>query len=225
MIHRLLALLLLAAACGKSAAPAPAPQAHVEALSHEHQHHAQHAHAEHAEHTEHQHQVLPGTVPSPNSLYQLQATLRDQDGQSLGLDHFRGHIVLVGMFYSSCTNICPMLVARAKSLREQLDPEARKQVKVMLVSLDPKRDDPAALKALARTHQVDEPSWRFSAGSEDATREIAAALGIRYREMAGGEINHTPVLAVLDGEGNVRSRTEDFGDSSQLLAALIQLTK
>jgi protein SCO1/2 len=208
-------LLLLAAGCSKALAPAPPAETHAEVASHDH---VQHAHA-------HEHQLLPGAEPSANSLYQLQAALRDQDGDTIGLDHFRGHVVLTGMFYSSCTNICPMLVARVKTLEQQLDPEARKQVKVLLVSLDPARDDPAALKRLATTHAVDQPSWRFVVGSEDTTREIAAALGIRYRGMASGEINHTPVLAVLDAEGNVQSRTEDFGDAAPLLAAMVKLAK
>lgn len=214
-----LCLLLLAAACTKGAAPAPhthpdpAPPSTPPALHN------------HAPGHEHDHQLLPGAEPSSTSIYQLQAALRDQDGQSIGLDHFRGQIVLMGMFYSSCTNICPMLVGRVKSLQEQLDPDARKLVKVLLVSLDPARDNPEALKRLAATHGVDQPSWRFTVGSEDATREIAAALGIRYRELTGGEINHTPVIAVLDAEGNVRTRTEDFGDSAPLMAALVKLSE
>lgn len=213
MNRMLMSLLLVAAGCSKALAPAPPSPAAPVAASHEHPHHV------------HEHPLLPAAEPSANSLYQLQVALRDQDGQSIGLDHFRGHVVLTGMFYSSCTSICPMLVARTKALQEQLDPEARKQVKVLLVSLDPARDDPAALKRLATTHAVDQPSWRFTVGSEDATREIAAALGVRYRGMASGEINHTPVLAVLDADGNVQSRTEDFGDSGPLLAAMVKLAK
>ena len=36
-------------------------------------------------------------------------------------------------------------------------------------------------------------------------------LGIRYRELADGEFNHTSALVLLDSQGRVLARTERMG--------------
>ena len=42
-------------------------------------------------------------------------------------------------------------------------------------------------------------------------RKLAALLGIRYRQLADGEFNHTSVLILLDAEGRILARTEKLG--------------
>ena len=44
-------------------------------------------------------------------------------------------------------------------------------------------------------------------------RKLAGVLGIRYRELADGEFNHTSALVLLDAEGRVLARTEKLGAS------------
>ena len=50
--------------------------------------------------------VAPAEARGP-SIYELGSTLRDEKGQTRGLDAFRGHPVLVTMFYGSCATACP----------------------------------------------------------------------------------------------------------------------
>jgi protein SCO1 len=50
------------------------------------------------------------------------------------------------------------------------------------------------------------------ASADDRTvRQIAALLGIRYRELEGGGFNHTSVLILIDAEGRVVVRTGKMG--------------
>jgi cytochrome oxidase Cu insertion factor (SCO1/SenC/PrrC family) len=49
--------------------------------------------------------------PRADSIYELSAVLVDQGGTRVGLDLFRGHPVLISMFYASCGDACPLLVA------------------------------------------------------------------------------------------------------------------
>ena len=44
-----------------------------------------------------------------------------------------------------------------------------------------------------------------------AAPPLAGVLGVRYRELADGEFNHTSALILLDAEGRVLARTEKMG--------------
>ncbi|MCL4235530.1 MAG: SCO family protein [Deltaproteobacteria bacterium] len=142
------------------------------------------------------------------SLYALEKKLVDQRGTSIGLDVYRGHPVLVTMFFGHCRDVCPMQAARIKAAIDSLGTEERKPLRVLMISLDPSRDTPPALATLAKTYGVDTPDWTFATASEDDVREIAAALGIRYVRLPDGSFNHSAVVTLLDEGGVIRGRAD-----------------
>ena len=143
---------------------------------------------------------------APN-LYDLEVALVDHTGKSVKLDTFRGHPVVISMFYGTCTSACPLLVAKIKGLEAKLSAKARKNVRVLLVSFDPERDTPPALEKLAASFSVD-ARWVLARTGPESVRELAAALGIRYRFLSSGMIDHSSVLTVLDGAGAISMRVE-----------------
>lgn len=142
------------------------------------------------------------------SLYDLEMSLTDQDSRPLGLDVFDGKPVLITMFYGSCPYACPLLISDIKRVLAELPPDARREARVLLVSFDPERDTPVKLKQLARAHGVDQAAWRFTRADAEQVRELAAVLGIKYRKLASGAINHSSVITLLDRQGRVRERLE-----------------
>ena len=63
--------------------------------------------------------------------------------------------------------------------------------------------------------------WVLTAAEDDAARELAAALGIKYRALDSGEFFHTSVLTILDDTGRPRARVEGLGRGHDaVLAAL-----
>jgi len=42
-------------------------------------------------------------------------------------------------------------------------------------------------------------------------RSVAAVLGIRYRQLADGEFNHSSMLVLVDANGRILARTEKIG--------------
>jgi protein SCO1/2 len=53
-------------------------------------------------------------------------------------------------------------------------------------------------------------------------RELAALLGVRYRQLPDGEISHSPVIVLLDQEGVVAQRMENAADDpAPLMAAVV----
>ena len=151
--------------------------------------------------------ALPAGDATKASLYDLELRLVDHAGRKVKLDLFRGQPVLISMFYGTCTTACPLLVAKVKKLEAKLSPGAKAGVRVLLVSFDPVRDTPKALEKLAGTFGLD-ARWRLAQASEDSVRTLAAALGIRYRFLSDGTLNHSSLLTLLDGEGTVAARIE-----------------
>lgn len=149
---------------------------------------------------------LPG-----DSVYLLQDGFSDQAGKPFRLAERRGKPQLVSMFYTSCRYVCPLIVDSAKGIEHALSPAERARLGILLVSMDPARDDTAALASIARKRKLDPARWTLARTEAAGVRRIAALLGVRYRALADGEFNHTSALVLLDGEGRVLARTERLG--------------
>ena len=151
-------------------------------------------------------QAAPTPLP-PDSVYRLDAPLIDQGGQRLLLADKRGRAQLVVMFYTSCRFICPTTIDTVLDLDQKLTPGERARMGVLMISLDPQRDDPAALKATATTRQLDLTRWTLAQPRPGDLRALAGVLGVRYRPLADGEINHTGQLVLIDAEGRIVARS------------------
>lgn len=160
-----------------------------------------------------------GRVEHGASLYLLDAELTDQDGRKVKLADFRGQPVLISMFYGYCPYACPMLMAKLKRLEAALTPEARASVRVVLVSLDPARDTPESLKKLAQAHGVDASRWRLLWTREENVQELAAVLGIKYRALPNGQMNHSSVITLLDREGTIDQRLDGLDQEADALVS------
>lgn len=160
------------------------------------------------------------------SLYDLQAPLRDENDERVGLDVYRGHPVVVAMFYGTCPHACPMLVSDVKRLEASLDPTTRADVRFLLVSLDPERDTPETLHKVADLRKLDTQRWKLASVPAENVREIAAALGVKYKKLDDGEFHHSSVVTLLDRDGNLAMRVEGLGeDVSPMTAKLTTLAK
>lgn len=159
------------------------------------------------------------TLP-PDSIYQLQAPLTDQDGRNLGLDFNRGAPLLVSMFYASCDGVCPMIFQTLKLSLAALPEADAARLKLLLISFDPARDSPTQLKLSAQTHGCD-ARWTLARSDEAYTRQIAALLGVQYRRLASGEFNHSSLIELLDAQGRIVARSTRLGSPDPaLLSAL-----
>lgn len=170
------------------------------------------------------HEEMPaGEAATAASIYELDLDLRAQNGQIVELSVHRGHPVLVSMFYASCPQACPMLIQKLQAIEAKLDPAARADLRVVMVSFDPERDDPAALTQLATRHGLDD-RWTLASVPEAQVRDLSAVLGIRYRQLPDGEFNHSSVITLLDADGRPIERLDGPGAPDEaLVAALARL--
>lgn len=161
-----------------------------------------------------------GPLPQ-DSVYQLPVSAVDQTGAPAALDRHRGHPVILSMFYASCPTACPMLINDVKAFLGGLSPAEQAELRVVLVSLDPDRDDPAALQQAMERHGLDPARWTLLRTAPGDVRAVAAALGVQYRAAPGGQMNHSTILTLLDPNGRPLARHEGLGrDPAPLRDAL-----
>jgi protein SCO1/2 len=156
--------------------------------------------------------AVMAAMPLPqDSVYQLEDSFTAQDGKPFTLASRRGRPQLVAMFYTSCRYVCPLIIDSGLGVDRALTPAERARLQVLLVSLDPARDDVAALASVANKRKLDPARWTLARTEKPGVRKAASLLGVRYRELADGEFNHTSALVLLDAEGRVLARTEKLG--------------
>lgn len=164
--------------------------------------------------------VARADAPS-DSIYHLDVALTDQSGVSRELDLYRGHPVLVTMFYGSCPMACPLLIDTIRSVERAAAPAEREQLRVLLISIDPEHDTVAKLQTLATDRKLDTKRWTLVRTDAANVRKIAAVLGIQYRKLPDGSYNHSSIVTLLTPEGEIALQSSVLGRADpELLAAI-----
>lgn len=148
---------------------------------------------------------------APDSLYRLEVDLHGHQGAQGSLDLNAGAYTLVTMFYGSCPHVCPMIISTMQEAEKTLTGEQRASLRVLMVSLDSKRDTPESLAKVAEERHVDSSRWTLASASAMDVRKVAAVLGIRFRELPDGAFNHTSEMILLDPAGLEVTRSDKLG--------------
>lgn len=160
--------------------------------------------------------ALGKVTPLPaDSVYQRSVVLTNQQGRKADWATRRGRPQLVTMFYTSCKFMCPLLVDSGKAVQKNLTPAQRARVDLLYISMDPDRDSPKALAAVASQRKLDPARWTLAQPAASDVRSIAGLLGVRYRRLQDGEFNHTSVLLLLDADGRIVARTDKMGSQPE----------
>ncbi len=162
---------------------------------------------------------LEGPLPD-TSIYQLESRWKTQAGADATLQDFRGEPVLVTMFFGSCKTACPTLIADMKRVEKALGDTP--DVKFVLITFDPERDTPEALKGLEEKFELDPERWTFLHGDPMDIREVAAVLGVQYREVSDGQFTHTNRMSVLDRNGRVVAKVDGLKQPVDALVAQLK---
>ncbi len=97
----------------------------------------------------------------PNALF------RDQDNKEVRFydDMIKGKQVMIVMMYTGCETYCPLTTKIMVDLHHNaLAHRMGKDLFMVNISLTPEVDDPATLKAYAKTHGALLPGWSFLTG-------------------------------------------------------------
>lgn len=133
------------------------------------------------------------TAPAP------ELGLVDQHGRRISLASFRGRPVVLTFVFGHCQTLCPLVVETIKRAQPGTAPS-----EVLLVTLDPWRDTPSALPAIARQWKIPENFHVLSSKSADAVLSVARAYGVPFeRNEKSGDIVHPGLVFLIDAEGRL----------------------
>jgi protein SCO1/2 len=141
--------------------------------------------------------------------------LVDQSGVELTLEAFRGRPVLVTFAYAHCATVCPAIVAEVARARQTLGDAAPE---ALIFTLDPWRDPPARLRAIAERWRLDDQTHLLSGPPEAVERALNAWRVPRARNTKTGDISHPAIVYVVDGDGRIRYAVS--GEAGAIAAAV-----
>ncbi len=148
------------------------------------------------------------------SIYNLPSKWENQNGQTIEMKDLKGKVLVMVMIYTSCKSACPRLVADMRNIESRLSNQVKKNVKLVLVSIDPKIDTPQRLYQFAKDNQMAGDQWVFLRSSEENTREFAAVLAVNYKKIAPMDFSHSNIISVFNAQGELAFQQEGLGVNS-----------
>ncbi len=131
--------------------------------------------------------------------------LQNYNGQNFSLSSLRGKVVLLYFGYTNCPDECPLTMAHLKLAIDQLGASAQ-DVRVLMVTTDPKRDTPQVLRAWLMKFS---PDFIGLSGTSDQLAQVWRDYGVTVED---GGATHSYFVYVIDRSGNFR---ETFLPDSQ----------
>lgn len=155
----------------------------------------------------------------------LEFQLVDETGREVTAEDYRGEVLLLFFGFTSCPDICPTTLARLSSVRRGLPDELASRLRILFVSVDPKRDSPADLAAYTDA---------FGEGITGLTGDMKAlrALNRRYRVTFGYgeadaegnyEVSHSGAVFAFGPDGAARLLIRDRDSREAVMADLRRL--
>ncbi|HEX7091326.1 MAG TPA: SCO family protein [Longimicrobiales bacterium] len=147
---------------------------------------------------------VPGAPPVRLDRPAPPLALVDQHGAERTLEEFRGRPVLVTFAFGHCETVCPLLVRDVLEAQALLRAEPGAPVPaVLVVTVDPWRDTPARLPALARAWRAGE-DVAILGGDIARVEAVLDAWGVaRDRDPRTGDVAHAALVYVVDGAGRI----------------------
>jgi protein SCO1/2 len=141
--------------------------------------------------------------------------LEDAAGRPVTLASQRGRYVLVTFLYTHCPDVCPLIAQNLNLALRKLGPD-RSKVRVLAVSVDPKGDTAADVRAYAkRLHLL--PQFRYLIGSRAQLEKTWVAWRVQAVKSGPDLVDHVAYTALVDPRGKERVLYDASVKASQVV--------
>lgn len=153
-------------------------------------------------------------------------TLVDQDGRTVTEETYRGKAMLIYFGFTYCPDVCPMSLQVMDAALAQLSEEERAAFQPILISVDPERDTPDALKAYVESDAFPEGLQGLT-GTPEQVREAARAYRVFYARIEDDgvssdyTVDHSSLIFLMDRDGEF-AEVFPHGTSPAQLASRLQ---
>lgn len=159
--------------------------------------------------------------------------LTNAAGAPTSLAEYRGRPVLLTFLYTQCPDVCPVIAQRTGQALQQLGADAAK-VAVLVVSVDPANDTPAAASAFMAAHGLTGADRRYLLGDAATLAPVWLAYGVSSEAaIAAGQrasaattaVEHTDALILIDREGRKQRLLRGDASVASIAAGLRYLLR
>ena len=138
---------------------------------------------------------LGGTPAPPFALH-------DDRGRPVTLAALRGDYVLVTFLYTHCPDVCPLIATNLGVVLRRL-PADRRNVRAVAISVDPKGDTRASVRAFVRSHRLPK-TFLYAIGTRAQLQRVWKAYGIAAEKGPENTVNHSAYTVLIDPRGKER---------------------
>jgi protein SCO1/2 len=135
----------------------------------------------------------------------------NQNGAVVNRDSMLGNVYVASFFFANCPTICPAMNFHLLQIQNRF--KGFDDFKLLSHTVDPKRDTVEALNRYA-TQLGATRKWQFVTGNEEAIYAAARGYFLNAYEdqLAPGGFLHSQSVVLVDWDGHIRSRRDDFGN-------------
>jgi protein SCO1/2 len=135
--------------------------------------------------------------------------LNDARGGVFDTRALAGRPYLVTFLYANCPDVCPLIGAQLRDTLAQLGSDARR-VSVVAVSVDPRGDTPAAVRAWLK-RQREPRQFHYLVGTQNELAPIWRAWYAAPQIPGDPESAHTAIVWVVDAHGRLAAKVPAGG--------------
>lgn len=137
----------------------------------------------------------------------------NQDGKTITNKDYEGKVFVIEFFFTTCPTICPRMSKNLVQIQNTF--EGLDNFGVASFTINPKHDTPEVLKAYAEKYGITNPNWNLMTGDKAAIYKLSNQgfnLYTAEEESVAGGFEHSGNFALIDKNGFIRSRKDDFGN-------------
>ena len=136
----------------------------------------------------------------------------NQDSLFISNQDFKGKVFVAEFFFTRCPSICIEMNKNMKILDELYGD--RGDFGIASFTIDPENDTPTTLKKYSELIEVKSKNWHFLTGDKKDIYELSNKgfnIFSSINEAVDGGFEHQGFFALIDKDGYIRSRVNDYG--------------
>lgn len=138
----------------------------------------------------------------------------NQDGKTITNQDYLGKVYVVEFFFTTCPTICPRMNLNLVQIQNTF--KDFENFGVASFTINPEHDTPEVLKEYAEKYGITNPNWHLLTGDKEDIFNLANAgfyiYAAQNEDVLGG-FEHSGNFALIDKNGYIRSRKDEFGNS------------
>jgi protein SCO1/2 len=139
--------------------------------------------------------------------------LLNQDNVSISNESYKGKVYVLEFFFTTCPSICPKMNQSMLLIEKKFF--GNPNFGIISITIDPVHDTPEILKEHMQLLGVKSSSWNFLTGDKEYIYDLANKgfnLYAGENSKVNGGFEHSGLFALIDKNGDIRCRKDDFGN-------------